>query len=155
MNDLSLTPLLGVGPEAAWSGSGGGFSSIFGRASYQNATVNNWLSTDTTHASVSKYFNASGRAYPDVAAQATNFEVVVSGDAGLVDGTSCATPTFSGVIQLLNSDRLSRGQPLLGFLNPWLYTTATSGLTDITSGSTTGCSGEISDAGFYAVAVSR
>jgi len=140
-------------PEEAWSGSGGGFSSIFGRPSYQNDTVNNWLATDTTHSAVSSYFNSPGRAYPDVAAQSTDFLIVVSGKAILVYGTSCATPTFAGIVQLLNSDRLASGKAVLGFLNPWLYSTATSGLMDITRGNNTGCSGVISGAGFSAVAV--
>ncbi|KAG0650254.1 Tripeptidyl-peptidase sed3 [Hyphodiscus hymeniophilus] len=142
----------GNSPEAGWSDSGGGFSSVFGRPSYQNATVSKWLTTDKTHTAVSTYFNSSGRAYPDVAAEATDFVVVLSGGTTLVDGTSCATPTFASVIQLLNSDRVTSGKAGLGFLNPWLYSSAVSGLTDITSGKSTGCSGVISGAGFSAVA---
>ncbi|TAQ83531.1 hypothetical protein B7494_g8146 [Chlorociboria aeruginascens] len=141
----------GNSPEGAWTDSGGGFSSVFGRPSYQNTAVSSWLSTDTTHSSVTSYFNSSGRAYPDVAAQATDFTIVAGGSAEGVDGTSCATPTFAGVIQLLNSDRIASGKAGLGFLNPWLYSTATSGLTDITKGKNTGCSGVISGAGFSAV----
>ncbi|QSZ32744.1 hypothetical protein DSL72_002323 [Monilinia vaccinii-corymbosi] len=141
----------GNSPEGAWSNGGGGFSSVFGQPSYQSSAVNSWLTTDTTHSSVSKYFNASGRAYPDVAAQATNFVIVASGSAELVDGTSCATPTFSSVIQLINSNRVAAGKAGLGFLNPWLYTSAKSALTDITTGKITGCSGVISGAGFSAV----
>jgi tripeptidyl-peptidase-1 len=91
----------------------------------------------------------------EIAAEATNFLIVVSGQAGLATGTSCSTPSFSGIIQLLNSDRLARGQALLGFLNPWLYSTAHTGLTDITTGRNTGCSGVITGAGFSAVAVSQ
>ena len=143
----------GTSPEAGWSDSGGGFSEVFGRPSYQDATISNWLTTDTTHKSVSAYFNSSGRAYPDVAAEATDFVIVVSGDSEGVDGTSCATPTFASVIQLLNSDRIASGKAGLGFLNPWLYSKATSGLTDITTGKNTGCGGVISGAGFSAVAV--
>jgi tripeptidyl-peptidase-1 len=145
----------GNSPEAAWTGSGGGFSSVFGMPSYQNATVSKWLTTDTTHTAVKSYFNSSGRAYPDVAAQSTDFVITVSGSSELVDGTSCATPTFASIIQLLNSDRLASGKSTLGFLNPWLYSSAASGLTDITTGKNTGCSGVISGAGFSAVAVSR
>ncbi len=144
----------GTSTEEGWSDGGGGFSEVFGRPAYQNATVNNWLVTDTTHSGVSKYFNHSGRAYPDVSAQATDFIIYVGGSAGAVDGTSCATPTFASIIQLLNSDRLANGQPGLGFLNPWLYGNATSGLKDITSGGNSGCDGSIDGAGFSAVAVS-
>jgi tripeptidyl-peptidase-1 len=141
----------GNSPEAAWSSGGGGFSEIFGRPSYQNAAVSNWLTTDTTHTAVTKYFNASGRAYPDISAQATNFVIVASGSAQSVSGTSCSAPTTAGIIQLLNSGRIAAGKKGLGFLNPWLYSTASSGFTDIKSGKITGCSGQISGAGFSAV----
>lgn len=144
----------GNSPEAAWTGSGGGFSSIFGRPAYQNTTVAKWLTTDTTHTAVASYFNASGRAYPDVAAQSTNFIITVAGTNELVAGTSCATPTFASIIQLLNSDRLLSGKTALGFLNPWLYSSAYTALTDITTGKNTGCSGVITGAGFSAVTVS-
>jgi tripeptidyl-peptidase-1 len=144
----------GNSPEGAWSGGGGGFSEIFGRPSYQNATVSSWLTTDKTHTAVNAYFNNSGRAYPDVSAQATNFVITVSGSDTGVSGTSCATPTFASIIQLLNSDRVKSGKKGLGFLNPWLYNSASSGFTDITKGKITGCSGVISGAGFSAVSVS-
>jgi tripeptidyl-peptidase-1 len=143
----------GTSPEGAWSGGGGGFSEVFARPSYQNATVNKWLATDTTHTSVSPYFNSSGRAYPDISAQATNFLVVLLGSASGVSGTSAATPAFASVVQLINSGRLAAGKKGLGFLNPWLYGSAASAMNDITSGKNTGCSGTISGAGFSAVSV--
>ncbi|KAH7311834.1 peptidase S8/S53 domain-containing protein [Rhexocercosporidium sp. MPI-PUGE-AT-0058] len=141
----------GNSPEGAWSGSGGGFSSRFSQPSYQAAAVNKWLTTDTTHTAVNSFFDKSGRAYPDIAAQSTNFAIVASGSTQAVSGTSCACPTFASIIQLLNSDRLLAGKKPLGFLNPWLYNNATSGLTDIKTGRNTGCSGVISGAGFSAV----
>jgi tripeptidyl-peptidase-1 len=144
----------GSSPESGWSGGGGGFSSVFGRPSYQDTVVSSWLTNDQTHSGVTKYFNSSGRAYPDVAAQATDFTIVIDGSDTAVDGTSCATPTFASIIQLINSNRISAGKAGLGFLNPWLYGTASSALTDITDGGNTGCSGVISGAGFDAVTVS-
>ncbi|TVY12966.1 Tripeptidyl-peptidase sed3 [Lachnellula arida] len=141
----------GTSTEGAWTDGGGGFSNIFAQPSYQASAVSSWLSTDTTHTSFDKYFNSSGRAYPDVAAQATDFIIVVGGESEAVDGTSCATPTFAGVVQLLNSARIASGKAGLGFLNPWLYGNATSGLKDISSGKITGCSGVITSAGFDAV----
>ena len=143
----------GNSPESAWNSGGGGFSEVFARPSYQDATVSKWLTTDKTHTAVAQYFNASGRAYPDISAQATNFEVVIDGFAQAVDGTSCSAPTTAGIIQLLNSGRIAAGKKGLGFLNPWLYNTASSGFTDIKSGGIGGCDGEISNAGFSAVAV--
>ncbi|PVH93299.1 subtilisin-like protein, partial [Periconia macrospinosa] len=141
----------GTSPEGAWTSGGGGFSEVFERPSYQDATVAKWLATDTTHNAVSQYFNASGRAYPDVAALAVNYQIVVSGRSVGVSGTSCSAPATAGVIQLLNSGRIAAGKKGLGFLNPWLYGTASSGFNDITTGKIGGCSGVISGAGFNAV----
>jgi hypothetical protein len=53
-------------------------------------------------------------------------------------GTSCAAPTFSGVISLLNDLRLAAGKSALGFLNPLLYQNPQI-LTDITAGNNPGC----------------
>merc|ERR1712187_506842 len=78
----------------------------------------------------------SGRAYPDIAAQATNF-CVNPGGCG-VAGTSCATPTASGIFGLLNDLRLQQGKSTLGFLNPLIYANAAA-FHDITTGSNDGC----------------
>ncbi|OAA45512.1 tripeptidyl-peptidase 1 precursor [Metarhizium rileyi] len=141
---------VGSGPENAWSGSGSGFSEIFAQPSYQADTVNNWLKNDQTHQEQISYFNSSGRAYPDVSALATDFPVVLNGATIGVGGTSAASPVFASIIQLLNSDRLSNGKKPLGFLNPWLYSSAASALTDVASGSNRGCS-NINGNGFQAV----
>jgi len=42
-------------------------------------------------------------------------------DAQGVGGTSCATPTFAGIVGLLNDLRAQANKPPLGFLNPLLY----------------------------------
>jgi len=143
----------GNSPEKAWTDGGGGFSNVFGQPSYQKTVVDNWVTTTGDSSGFSAFFNTSGRAYPDVAAQATDFVIVVDGIEEGVDGTSCATPTFASVIQLVNSELVAAGSSPLGFLNPWLYGTVsgTAGLTDITSGKNTGCSGVITGAGFEAV----
>jgi len=128
----------GIAPEVAVNqfGSGGGFSNYFGQPSYQTAAVEAYLtkfgSADST------LFNKSGRAYPDVAAQGQGFQVVVGGSVESVDGTSCAAPTFSGVIALLNDFALATTGKKLGFLNPLLYANP-SALNDITSGDNPGC----------------
>ncbi|KAI1320865.1 peptidase S8/S53 domain-containing protein [Xylariaceae sp. FL0255] len=141
----------GTTSESAWSDGGGGFSNYFGQPSYQSDAVSSWLSSNSD--GNTQYYNSSGRAYPDVAAGATDFIIVDGGSSEGVDGTSCAAPTFSSVIQLINSRRIAAGKSALGFLNPFLYSTANSagGLNDITSGGNTGCSGEIDNAGFSAV----
>ena len=47
-------------------------------------------------------FNASGRAFPDVAAAGEDFAIVYDREVGYVSGTSCSAPTFAGVVGLLN-----------------------------------------------------
>ncbi|TFY50508.1 hypothetical protein EVG20_g11477, partial [Dentipellis fragilis] len=126
-----------VNPEVTASLSGGGFSNYFARPSYQNTAVSTFLTQLGTK--FAGRFNTTGRAYPDVAAQAESFEIVVDGGVELVDGTSCSSPTFAAVISLLNDFLLSQNKPPLGFLNPLLYSTGTAGLNDITSGSNPGC----------------
>lgn len=143
----------GTATEQAWTSGGAGFSEIFGQPSYQSAAVQKWIASNKDGASA--YFNASGRAYPDVAAQATSVRIVESGSTTSVSGTSCASPIFASIIQLINSNRLTAGKSPLGFLNPWLYSNATSGFNDIAAGKTAGCRGVITGgAGFSAIAVS-
>jgi len=87
----------------------------------------------------SQFYNASGRGFPDISAQASHFAVVVNGSVISVRGTSASSPAAASVIALLNDYRLSRGKTALGFLNPWLYRSGFKGLNDITSGSNPGC----------------
>lgn len=74
-----------------------------------------------------------------MSAQADNFRVFFEGRAALIGGTSAASPTFAGIVSLLNDARLSKGLPPLGFLNPLLYTIGQAGLNDITEGNNPGC----------------
>jgi tripeptidyl-peptidase I len=79
-------------------------------------------------------YNTTGRGFPDVAAQGESVEIVSGGSTGAVAGTSCSSPIFASVIALLNDQLIAAGKSPLGFLNPWLYSTAASALNDITSG---------------------
>ena len=97
-------------PEVAARFSGGGFSNYFEQPSYQAAAVSGYLaSLGTTWAGrykcgcvsesfivvitePSPCFSRTGRAYPDVAAQAENFQVVHGGSTVSVAGTSCSAP---------------------------------------------------------------
>ncbi|KAH8673329.1 peptidase S8/S53 domain-containing protein [Xylariales sp. PMI_506] len=141
--------LSGNTPEKAWTDGGGGFSDYFTRPTWQADVVETWLSTNKD--GKTQYYNTAGRGYPDVSAQAVGFEIVLSGRSELVDGTSCASPTFASVIELVNSQRIAAGKSALGFLNPWLYSTASTAgaLTDITSGKIGGCTRL--DGGFTAI----
>jgi len=84
--------------------------------------------------------NTNGRAFPDVSAMGVGYPVVCTGVAYLVSGTSCASPTFAGIIALLNDYRLQNGKSTLGFLNPWLYSPAVSEtLVDVVKDYSSGC----------------
>ena len=78
------------------------------------------------------------QAFPDVAAQSVNFLIFFEGSSGLVDGTSAASPTFAGIVSLLNDARIRAGKSPLGFLNPLFYSLK-SGFNDITTGNNPGC----------------
>ncbi|KAF8264598.1 subtilisin-like protein [Lactarius quietus] len=124
-------------PEVAASISGGGFSSFFPRPLYQDNVVPNFFRNFGNK--YSKYYNARGRGYPDISAQAIGFPVFYKGALLAVDGTSGSAPTVGGIISLLNDHLISKGKPPLGFLNPWLYGEGLAGFNDITSGSNPGC----------------
>lgn len=83
-------------------------------------------------------FNSSGRAFPDMSAQSENFIIAWDGEFGTVDGTSCSTPFFAGMVALINNELINGGGAPLGFLNPLIYS-ATDAFTDITSGDNPGC----------------
>jgi len=128
-----------VEPESAVSFSSGGFSDRFVRPAYQDAAVNAYL--EQLGSTWEGLYNRSGRGFPDVAAQGTHFHVIDKGTEHLISGTSCSAPTFAGQIAAINAARLSAGKSGLGFLNPWIYSMGYKGLTDITHGGSTGCTG--------------
>ena len=137
----SILPLLSVtsvgstfsiNPEVAAPFSSGGFSHIFSRPSYQDHAVSPYLQKQgTTNAG---QYNASGRAYPDVATQGKNFYIHSGGRGYGFTGTSASSPTFASIIALVNDRLLVAGRSPLGFLNPLLYSNASVAFNDITSG---------------------
>jgi tripeptidyl-peptidase-1 len=126
-------------PETAAPFSSGGFSNYWAQPSWQTAAVSKFLTQ--LGSKWQGYYNASGRGFPDVSAQGVNFAVYDKGSLTSLEGTSCSAPTFSGIIGLLNDARLRAGLQPMGFLNPWLYGTASSALNDITRGASAGCNG--------------
>ena len=114
----------------------GGFSEFFEAPSYQKAAINHYFSTVETKP-VGGY-KVGGRGTPDVAVQGAVFPISYNGGASpynllTVDGTSAATPTFAGMITLINARRVAAGKSTLGFLNPALYQNADA-FNDITKG---------------------
>ena len=67
-----------------------------------------------------------------------------------VEGTSCSSPIFAGVIAMLNGRRIAAGKSSLGFLNPLIYSDLAAALHDVTSSSADGCTEGDGD-GFPAV----
>lgn len=74
-----------VDPEIAFTYSGGGFSDIFCRPSYQDEAIRPYL--DQIGNQWKGLYNPEGRGFPDVAAQATNYQVLNRGQYAKVDGT--------------------------------------------------------------------
>ena len=100
--------------------SGGGFSNISAQADYGKSVVNAFLSTSKQLPPAS-YYNASGRAYPDVSALGHNWFVVNRGRQALSGGTSQSSPIFAAVVSLLlQTFKNVTGKPF-GFINPLLY----------------------------------
>jgi len=116
-----------IGDEKAWTGGGGGFSNTFPVPSWQKTAVQNYLKTAKGLPAASQ-FNASGRAYPDVAALAGQQNpYCVAGHMFIgskmtgIAGTSAACPVFAGIVTRLNAELQAKGKAPLGLLNPWLY----------------------------------
>ena len=92
----------------------------------------------------SNTFNGKLRGYPDVAFNGHHYSIFISqsGDQCpcqqiAVDGTSCSSPAFAGLVSLLDDFVISNGGSPLGFLNPLLYKMASeqpNTFNDITSG---------------------
>ncbi|KAH7310279.1 peptidase S8/S53 domain-containing protein [Rhexocercosporidium sp. MPI-PUGE-AT-0058] len=119
--------------------SGGGFSNYFSRPAYQDAVVPAYITSLGDQ--FKGLYNTSGRGYPDISAQGFHYATIWNGTVVPLDGTSASTPATSAIISLLNDALLAAGKPVLGFLNPWLYSNGFKALTDVTSGSARGCDG--------------
>ena len=96
---------------------GGGFSVVFARPTYQSGTV-----------------TGTFRGVPDIAGDAdpeSGYNVLVDGQSLVVGGTSAVAPLWAALVVLMNQ-KLNRR---LGFLNPLLYPlNPPDGLRDITQG---------------------
>ncbi len=82
---------------------GGGYSKVFARPSYQAGVA-----------------SQTGRGLPDVAGNAdpeTGYNILVDGQQMVAGGTSAAAPLWAGLVVLLSQKLVRR----LGFVNPTLY----------------------------------
>ncbi|XP_028994295.1 tripeptidyl-peptidase 1 [Betta splendens] len=120
--------------------SGGGFSNVFKMPGYQAAAVQGYLKAVAATLPPQSYYNVSGRAYPDIAALSDNYWVVINRvPVPWVSGTSASAPVVGGILSLINDQRLLKGLPPLGFLNPRLYKLKGRALFDVTEGCHLAC----------------
>eukprot|EP00747_Dinoflagellata_sp_TGD_P024929 gnl/TRDRNA2_/TRDRNA2_130889_c0_seq1.p1 gnl/TRDRNA2_/TRDRNA2_130889_c0~~gnl/TRDRNA2_/TRDRNA2_130889_c0_seq1.p1 ORF type:complete len:497 (+),score=80.07 gnl/TRDRNA2_/TRDRNA2_130889_c0_seq1:56-1546(+) len=130
---------IAVSSTGAGFTSGGGFSNISVMPRYQTAAVNSYLTSGVALPPVS-YYNAKGRAYPDIAANGFNYLFLAMGNISGFDeigGTSASAPTVAGLMSYLNGLSFKLKNKPLGFLNPLLYQMyqeAPQTFTDITVG---------------------
>merc|ERR1712232_652385 len=137
---------------------GGGFSHFSPQPAWQKSAVDAYLQSGPG-LPPSSLFNASNRAYPDVAALANNYMVYAGTLAETndkpyhfwipTDGTSAAAPVVAGMLALLKGQTGKR----LGLANPLLYQLAQShpsAFKDITKGSNTCKSSCCGGAGYKA-----
>jgi len=94
-----------------------------------------------------------GCGFPDISAQAEGFLPPPASSTQLTANAQIV----SAIISLLNDYLISKGEPALGFLNPWPYGGGFAALNDTKSGSNPGCNtpGFIAIAGWDPVRPSR
>ena len=132
-----------IGPETAWSCSGGGFSTTFARPLWQSSAVSAYLDTAILTLPPSSYYNTTGRGYPDVSALGGRSNPYCVSDAGQLEGvwgTSASVPVVAGMVAQLNDIRLKAGKSSLGFLNPLIYAYPKC-FNDVNDGSNNACDG--------------
>jgi len=102
--------------------SGGGFSNYAAQPTWQTAAVNAYLKSGVTLPPAT-YYNASGRAYPDVAAIG-NGVLIYQGGLQPVGGTSASSPTWASVASLMVAAAYQKTGKGLGLLSPLIYQAA-------------------------------
>lgn len=117
--------------------SGGGFSNVYSRPAYQNASVEAYfansnppyayynLTTLTNNPTAAQYgnglYNRGGRGYPNASAVGDNVLIFNNGLPTLIGGTSAAAPVFAAILNRINEERIVKGKSTIGFVNPALY----------------------------------
>jgi tripeptidyl-peptidase I len=137
--------------------SGGGFSNVYPRPSYQNAAVQTYLqnyvppyksysltkpTSDPTEAQTKGgIYNRAGRGYPDISAIGDNVVIILNGSPVLIGGTSASAPAIAAIFNRINEERLSRGMSPVGWVHPTIYAHPEA-FHDITVGNNSGCNTE-------------
>lgn len=138
---------------AALITSGGGFSTLFKRESYMDAAWQAWYEPSRVKPGQQTY-EENNRGIPDVSALGHNYYIVSGGQFERVDGTSCATPAYAGMIALINARLLAAGKNSVGWVTPALFKLAMGDdapFNDITTGNNKCTEGVCCTEGYSAV----
>jgi len=132
-------------PDVVTTYSAGGFSNYFARPSWQDDAVEGYVrSLNRTKEGL---YNQSGRAFPDISAIGSMFQIVFVGHTSGQSGTSASTPVVAAMVALANDWRFRQRNPAqdrdfrgFGWLNPFLYQPSFRAMVDdITKGVTYKC----------------
>mmetsp|Transcript_11786 Transcript_11786/g.35362 ORF Transcript_11786/g.35362 Transcript_11786/m.35362 type:complete len:597 (-) Transcript_11786:1216-3006(-) len=133
-----------IGEETTWADGGSGFSDEFDEPEWQAPQVANYLANGGAGVDKTK-FTPTGRAYPDISALAGQvnpyFISYKDGRFSAVAGTSAACPVVAAIFAQINDKLIAQGKSSLGWLNPFLYTSAKDfggAYNDVTTGNTNG-----------------
>ncbi|GJJ14194.1 hypothetical protein Clacol_008456 [Clathrus columnatus] len=126
-------------PELALNISGGGFSSMFPRPSYQRPVVDKYLENFVPEHAKGN-FDTNGRGYPDLSSNGACLSGQINDEFFLVEGTSASTPVIAAMITAINDARMAVGKNPVGFINPTIYSERFQpAFNDITTGGNIGC----------------
>jgi kumamolisin len=100
------------GAETVWNngggeGTGGGFSKLYSRPTWQAASS-----------------QGAGRMVPDIAAVAdpqTGYDCLINGSWQTIGGTSAVAPLMAGFFAVMNGARVKAGLPMIAQANPVLW----------------------------------
>lgn len=105
--------------RTSWT-SGGGISWDFALPDWQKDAAASYYASQVKKPP-SKYYNKSGRIYPDVALVANDYLIYWQGEWTYLAGTSASCPAFSGMLSHWNAARFQRNQSAVGAVNAMLY----------------------------------
>jgi tripeptidyl-peptidase I len=145
--------------------SSGGFSNVFPIPEYQQSTVQEYMkkyapdypgqynNSGAARGKLEKHYPyytdlpvhkrmklmRVNKGFPDIASNGAWLSIAVFGELSQVFGTSCAAPTISALLALINGERIKQGKSSVGFVNPTLYAHPEV-LNDVTEGQNPVCS---------------
>lgn len=126
--------------ESAWSGSGGGVSTLFALPSYQSNFQSPYIKRSVPDVAFNADPNSGEQVWTSCVADPNTGSCTHGKQSWMtIGGTSMAAPQWAGFLALVNEARVKAKKQPIGFINPILYSLSSSDraktLHDITSGS--------------------